>query len=154
MERAWKINNYYELLGIPEDISKTKSETEIEKIIYKRRRLLTQIYHPDGFQTESDRRKYDELFKFINLAVETLIDRAKRNKYDESMRETKDSENHNSSNLLNDDFDIEDHLSEYQGHKILVLNNEYPRFQFGLTKANLILVNIELIKRFVEIYGD
>jgi len=85
MERAWKINNYYELLGIPEDISKTKSETEIEKIIYKRRRLLTQIYHPDGFQTESDRRKYDELFKFINLAVETLIDRAKRNKYDENI---------------------------------------------------------------------
>lgn len=41
--------------------------------------------------------------------------------------------------------------SEYKGHPILVLNPgaRFP-FQFGLTKARLILGNVEAIRKFLE----
>ena len=44
-------------------------------------------------------------------------------------------------------------ISEYKGHKLIVMKrseeDKYP-FQFGLTKAKLILANIEDIKTFVK----
>jgi uncharacterized protein YgiM (DUF1202 family) len=43
--------------------------------------------------------------------------------------------------------------SEYKGKPVLVIkrdeNDKYP-FSFGMTKARMILENIEEIKRFVE----
>ncbi len=44
-------------------------------------------------------------------------------------------------------------FDEYKGHKLIVLkrteNDRFP-FKFGLSKAKLIIENIEAIKKFVE----
>lgn len=45
-------------------------------------------------------------------------------------------------------------ISEYKGNSLLVLNPEsrYP-FQFGLTKAKMILEHLDSIKAFVDSEG-
>jgi hypothetical protein len=53
------------------------------------------------------------------------------------------------------DIDIDDdNIEMFKGHVLLVLDPEgqYP-FKFGLTKAQLILDNIDLIEDFVKKYG-
>ena len=46
-------------------------------------------------------------------------------------------------------------LQEYKGNKLICLNpgSKFP-FSFGLTKAKMILENIESIKKFVESNGE
>ena len=45
-------------------------------------------------------------------------------------------------------------IQEYKGNKVLNLNPEskFP-FSFGLTKAKLLLENLDVIKKFVETEG-
>lgn len=46
---------------------------------------------------------------------------------------------------------LEPMVSEYQGNPMLVLNpGDRYQFQFGLSKAKMILANIDFIKQFVE----
>lgn len=46
-------------------------------------------------------------------------------------------------------------ISEYNGNKVLVLNpGARFTFSFGLTKAKLILENLEAIKKFVDSNGE
>lgn len=52
------------------------------------------------------------------------------------------------------ELDEELHVEEYKGKPILVLNFGQPfPFKFGLSKARLILDNVEKIKKFVKKYG-
>ncbi|MGH2576012.1 MAG: hypothetical protein ACRDFC_09975 [Ignavibacteria bacterium] len=46
-------------------------------------------------------------------------------------------------------------IQEYKGNKLICLNpgQQYP-FSFGLTKAKMILENIEAIKKFIESNGE
>lgn len=46
-------------------------------------------------------------------------------------------------------------LSEYKGNKLICLNpgSKFP-FSFGLSKAKMILENLESIKKFVETNGE
>jgi hypothetical protein len=45
-------------------------------------------------------------------------------------------------------------IQEFKGNKVLNLNPESKfAFSFGLTKAKLILENLEVIKKFVETEG-
>ncbi len=46
-------------------------------------------------------------------------------------------------------------LQEYKGNKLICLNpgSRFP-FSFGLSKAKMILENIEAIKKFVETNGE
>jgi hypothetical protein len=46
-------------------------------------------------------------------------------------------------------------LQEYKGNKLICLNPgaKFP-FSFGLTKAKMILENIEAIKKFVDSNGE
>lgn len=46
-------------------------------------------------------------------------------------------------------------IQEYKGNKILNLNPESKfSFSFGLTKAKLILENLDVIRKFVETEGN
>ena len=63
--------NYYEILGVIED-----AEPSVIKAAYK---ALVSIYHPDRNKSEEDSEKIYE----INEAYDVLIDKKKRQEYDQ-----------------------------------------------------------------------
>ena len=91
------MTNYYEILGV----NQNDSDEEIRKKYLK----LALKYHPDK---NPDNRKYDEKFKNINTAYETLRNPMERQKYNFSLR----NKNFHSTNY-NLDIPIEDLIGAF-----------------------------------------
>ena len=68
--------NYYKILQIDRNAS--------PEIIEKAYKTLAKKYHPD-LQSENNKEKYEEIFKVINEAYQTLSDPSLKASYDKSL---------------------------------------------------------------------
>ena len=74
LEQQSKKRDYYKILGVKRNASK--------KEINKAYRKLAQKWHPDNFQSESDKKSAEKKFMDIASAKEVLSDDEKRQKFD------------------------------------------------------------------------
>lgn len=126
--------NYYDILQVDRN-------ADIDAIKHAFNRLV-KIYHPDINRTPTA----DQDYLQIRLAYEVLIDPKKREYYDNTLKNSKNS----SINDEEKEYDISNFVTMWNDQPILNLPGDYKGF--GLGKAKLIVeaYNDEAIDDFIE----
>lgn len=116
------MSNLYEILEVSEKAS--------DEIIEKAYKTLAKKYHPDLQQNEGAKVNAGNKMKEINVAYETLIDPAKRARYDEELQRNRQQEMQKQSVQSQNNF--HKNPSEIYQNQSTVKNNEsYKEGQAG-----------------------
>ncbi|KJP90259.1 hypothetical protein AK88_00107 [Plasmodium fragile] len=127
IEKILSTNNYYEILGVPKN-----SSDETIRAAYKK---LAKLYHPDKNKEQGT----EEAFKKISIAFQHLINKEKRQEYDNNS-ETDHSHHHptyrTTHYYYNDDmFTPEDIFRNFFGINFATCNNRSFRTNVNNSRA-------------------
>ena len=135
IEKLLLLQNHYQILGI--EFNSNDSE------IKKKYRELAMKFHPD----KNHNIKSDEAFKMINLAYETLIDKEKRQQYNEFLEKKnktiKEKKKYSSYNMdTNSSFDSYNSFKNYQKNYD---NYNYNSYSENFHSKKMIIIKQKII---------
>lgn len=116
--------NYYKILQIDRNAS--------PEIIEKAYKTLAKKYHPD-LQSENNKEKYEEIFKVINEAYQTLSDPSLKASYDKSLSDNEISRDkydmlyRQNQKLKNELNDLQSQRNYFNNHQQNIQNTNIPQ---------------------------
>lgn len=123
--------NYYKILQIDRNAS--------PEIIEKAYKTLAKKYHPD-LQSENNKEKYEEIFKVINEAYQTLSDPSLKASYDKSLSDNEISRDkydmlyRQNQKLKNELNDLQSQRNYFNNHQQNIQNTNIPQDYTNNTK--------------------
>lgn len=116
--------NYYKILQIDRNAS--------SEIIEKAYKTLAKKYHPD-LQSENNKEKYEEIFKVINEAYQTLSDPSLKASYDKSLSDNEISRDkydmlyRQNQELKSELNDLQSQRNYFNNHQQNIQNTNIPQ---------------------------
>ncbi len=116
--------NYYKILQIDRNAS--------PEIIEKAYKTLAKKYHPD-LQSENNKEKYEEIFKVINEAYQTLSDPSLKASYDKSLSDNEISRDkydmlyRQNQELKSELNDLQSQRNYFNNHQQNIQNTNIPQ---------------------------
>lgn len=116
--------NYYKILQIDRNAS--------PEIIEKAYKTLAKKYHPD-LQNENNKEKYEEIFKVINEAYQTLSDPSLKASYDKSLSDNEISRDkydmlyRQNQELKSELNDLQSQRNYFNNHQQNIQNTNIPQ---------------------------